>query len=894
MESGSKKIYELYKADNSAPVHYYTKIYFYFEDQYQQADCFLCEDCLVIKTSSVDKEHIYYSNIRKCVLDEQSYFLFKLSLFNEIFNNQSHIYLACSDRELFRHKLEICFRAYYLDNFLRDNKMPIFKGVLHKKLSKMVPQDYFKIPKVLDFSESKYSKIERGGYSFLLPILYKAMPGCNQLIFFRGDQDEIMNTSNDFFSFQISRDIPMNQFEFFGSRRNLAFYAEEIMHTWLLGTNSKIDIIEHKSYQKRMNLNGDRARWNSYLISLQEDSSYMYFIGVLRRQFIPPDLEVFDDFVMMMKFDLHGQQNINFSTVNEEEIPSENKSSNPKQIFTVAMDSLMSESIESEVFKDQLCDKIEWLGLSFEEYQFYEYNYGIKPTSIRPISNRIVYYVLRKLNDEYSETKNDNIYSGLIDELNKREKDDTLTNFSSQAGHVLILQIVKNIIEIIPKKVSPKTYEKIKKNWLLKCIDYIFYAIHGGYFPSQLTMFDLIYLSTERLAGEEKPTDSILTFLLRLQPENESFSEYLEDLTKNGASLAPKIIYFLDNFRKTKFTWNKNVLMLYLRNNYILTIMSYDLDRYVELLYSMLTLEYIDSEIRIATLHGVLKLLADQNQAFVALKDDLMKVFDRKKIFVIELLRVIGSTNQNIEYLDAALEVLQLLSLECQKLRVYFVTQGNIQGIIKGLLSRNLRYMGIKESCLLLINSLIRMEENIREIADCLGNEIVIMFKEVVSGKNEESRITMFHLLLQLSKALVRDSAFYDLLAEQGVLTIITNPTYYKDLKDLIKFTLRIEIIDLIYQCFKEKNDAPPTTIDKETTDFVLATLEHLYMIKSYKNNEKLIMRIFKLMKYFIQIRSFRKALSTETVKGVLTELISNGKEKTVKGATGFKSKLHF
>ena len=144
------------------------------------------------------------------------------------------------------------------------------------------------------------------GYKFILPETYDNSESSSELIFHRNFSNGQNINKSDFLSIQISENIPICQLEFFGSRKTLSFYAEEIVHEWLRGLTQTIDIIKHSSFEKRMNLNADKAKWEGYNIILKDGDNFLYFVGVLRRLFIPPDLTTFSDFLVMMKFDIHG------------------------------------------------------------------------------------------------------------------------------------------------------------------------------------------------------------------------------------------------------------------------------------------------------------------------------------------------------------------------------------------------------------------------------------------------------------------------------------------------------------------------------------------------------------------------------------------------------------
>lgn len=65
-------------------------------------------------------------------------------------------------------------------------------------------------------------------------------------------------------------------------------------------------IMSSKPYIKKYNLTADRAQINCWDVHIRT-KSYDLFVTVVRRKFIPPLMEVFQDIVIISNFDFHNE-----------------------------------------------------------------------------------------------------------------------------------------------------------------------------------------------------------------------------------------------------------------------------------------------------------------------------------------------------------------------------------------------------------------------------------------------------------------------------------------------------------------------------------------------------------------------------------------------------------
>ena len=83
-----------------------------------------------------------------------------------------------------------------------------------------------------------------------------------------------------------------------------------------------------------------------------------------------------------------------------------------------------------------------------------------------------------------------------------------------------MLETLNDFISMIPKLGNPKHHKAKTENWRIKCLDYLVYCLHGGYFPSKLRIFDLMFAPGDRNDTQLTKVDFVLLTLLRFEPEN--------------------------------------------------------------------------------------------------------------------------------------------------------------------------------------------------------------------------------------------------------------------------------------------------------------------------------------------------------------------------------------
>ena len=105
-----------------------------------------------------------------------------------------------------------------------------------------------------------------------------------------------------------------------------------------------------------------------------------------------------------------------------------------------------------------------------------------------------------------------------------------------------------------------------------------------------------------------------------------------------------------------------------------------------------------------------------------------------------------------------------------------------------------MKYAGIKESCILLIRSILSAEENTREITEHLFEEIIAIIREVIDNHETRKNIGIFRLILQLSRVLIKDDQFFDHVRSEGIYSKLIDAKRYLNLYDNDHCLMRTEL----------------------------------------------------------------------------------------------------
>lgn len=142
-----------------------------------------------------------------------------------------------------------------------------------------------------------YNRYELKQYCFFLPSEYE--PRKQVGIY---ENKEVKNCK---IMLQITDLMPLEILRQLGDREELKFYAQ-IFLEGIMGDRNDYWIMSSKIYYKRNNLTFDSAQWSGWEIHIKEPRRDSIII-ILRRKFIPPIMDNFQDFALVLRGPLVDQ-----------------------------------------------------------------------------------------------------------------------------------------------------------------------------------------------------------------------------------------------------------------------------------------------------------------------------------------------------------------------------------------------------------------------------------------------------------------------------------------------------------------------------------------------------------------------------------------------------------
>ena len=881
---------ELLKTEIGCPVHYFLKVY-YYDEVFTPIDCIFSEDCICLRSRLDDPIYLYFSNLRRLLLDQNSYFLVKLEFKDEIRDGEDYLYMAVYNRVDFTNKLGISFRCFYLNRELKDKKLPIFRAKLENRVRNYMPQDLFKLPVVIKHRELKYIKALVQGYSFFLPDDYKASE-YSENIFLRYD-DASGGEKPDFVSFQVSRNIPLNQLQFFGKKVNVEYYAEEIMQSWLKSSKTRLFVIESSRYCKRLNLNNDKSKWVGHLIVIKGEEGAIYIVGVLRRLFIAPMLDTFDDFVIMMQYHSEEARQPHIIDVSQEdEDPESQAHIRPVEIFKLMMDSVQCENMDDCLYLQQIQERIEYLGLTFEEYKFLEHTYDITPQSdiIRGETIKLMVFILQCLYSGLESVKSQE-YNILNENLHKREKlgydEQERDHIQSSSGLSYLSKLISNLRKYISQSGTAGMQgggQQAKSNWVIKCLDYFVYCIHGGYFPSRLTLEDLMITNNDTVTLHDKTAvkmKQILIVLLRFLGEDENIFDIVnrepETLTLFGI-----VQNFVDNHEKILYTWNDHVLHVMLRTRFLYDELARDPLLFIKFINCMLQSGYVSIETKKAVLQSILKLFEDKAEK------DYKSEMEKNRTYLIVITNLL-KTEKNSELRILALNVLIGICHKSEKLQFFLVKQGEIVDIIEKIFSKEIGSELMRLACIHLMCKLCENKQNHDVIIEKLLDYVIQIFHEIIARIKKVNPIALT-MLIDLSILLSIHATFCARFHVEQIMQSLMKMRFYLGIPDPDN-RLKINIHSLFKKFYSSK-DEESQSFTADMGEFLLESFRHICSQPEIRGVKNLVRAVFRSMSKYKDNEQFKETFVGGRTEELFDHLIRECEGENSKLASKFKKKI--
>ena len=294
-------------------------------------------------------------------------------------------------------------------------------------------------------------------------------------------------------------------------------------------------ILSSKAYMKKQNLTSDRAQWSAWEVYIRTETHEL-FVTVLRRKFIPPLMEIFQDLILISAFDLLDEHGQTGEYRRSEQFLS--------QVHRTGVDTVYPVQRYSNIYKNIIEEKATALLMDEDTVNFYHYNLNIMPNGITYAVNylRSILGIMARYNGEYCKELLRQLKSMKLvrkEDLVDKSPADIVRSFEQSSSFS-----VKNNI-----------------NWTSKIARYLAHCIDGGILCSQFTLSTLIRMIanvTETL--DELNLKTEILYLLHVRKKTQKYERTGENIT----SVIKTLISAPD-----EFTFNENILGVLIESGYI-------------------------------------------------------------------------------------------------------------------------------------------------------------------------------------------------------------------------------------------------------------------------------------------------------------------------------------
>ena len=306
------------------------------------------------QTNNINSYTLDYGQINTILLDIDSNFYQKFDLKKHA-DFKKELWVVTEDRKNFVNNIQTCYQADQMTRMLVSKQICItkkkfeyweknrFANSLYKypqlvyTMKNKLTAEYWSLkrlndlePKQLDYLNPNKNLVWESGsiknYNFQRPsgIIKKEDEDLQIYYLFediynaktkkkkKGEDD-----SDEFFiSMQIIENSPLTILHNYGSKNDLQSYTLDIQQNWMDFLNMEYFIEMNSNYSKRFNLNEDISEWSGWVLKASskpiqknmkavndeiEYSKTDYWVLVLRRKFIPPYLDIMDEFLILMQ-----------------------------------------------------------------------------------------------------------------------------------------------------------------------------------------------------------------------------------------------------------------------------------------------------------------------------------------------------------------------------------------------------------------------------------------------------------------------------------------------------------------------------------------------------------------------------------------------------------------
>eukprot|EP00347_Sterkiella_histriomuscorum_P016136 403354352 len=475
---------------------------------------------------------IKYAHLERCLTDEKKVTLIQLQLSdNRDPTHPQKLNIYSQDRITLIDSF-ICY--WQIDYMYRYRIFAKFPLLLRQKIdtrgkdfSNMASGKHQnKIPSRILAAPMGYRPIEFKGYKFFLPKLFARK---------KGKESEYINVEQrENIVVQISEFIPVDYLcKMPDHRRDIQEFAQNLALS-RIDAKTQYYIMSSKPYIRKYNLTADKALINCWDVHIRT-MKYDLFVTVLRRKFIPPLMELFQDIVIISIFDFH----------NEHGQVGEFRSSDLylAQVHHFLADSVYPTQRYNTIYKNIIEEKSNALLMDEDTMNFYHYNLNIQPIGITFAVNylRSILTILSRYNGEYPKELNRQLKGMKLvrkDEYVERSPAEIVKNFEEVSFHV-----------------------KNNTNWTEKIARYLAHVMNGGLLQSQFTLQTFVkMIQNVTESQDEMNLKEEIVYLLHIRDKDRKFERRQEPITtiiKNFISSHESQVY------------NENVLIVIIESGYL-------------------------------------------------------------------------------------------------------------------------------------------------------------------------------------------------------------------------------------------------------------------------------------------------------------------------------------
>jgi len=807
---------------------------------FKENDYFFClgqHSFFLIKRNLEEIEcEIYLAHIETVFIDNYKYNILQIQ-FSENRDNKipAKMNLITDDRPLLINHMASSWKTDYMFRKGRIMNMPLFKADLANQIKDIDFMNKSLLPASLTDPDLyiHLKKHELNGYFFFL---YEAFEPQKEV----GVYQNPANSCKVFL--QISDNMPLDFITLMRDREELKYYSQVFLDA-IMGDRRDYWIISSGVYHKRNNLTMDSAQWAGWEIHLRDNKKEILII-LMRRKFIPPMMDVFQDFAIVMNGPIIEKTDT--KTAKEYITYLRNMADSLYSVNT------LHNTSQNSIYRLLIEEKANGLLLDDETYYFYQYKKDLKPKQI-VFGIKYLSCILKTLS------------SGVSDEYMTLEKE-LLHKYDTEIqGDVYgVSQIKENdptalINEFL--KLSYQGSDNIKKKlWLYKLSRYLAYCVDGGLLNGQFSLVEILH----HFNNNNSPNLlKIINFLLHLTPEKGDIETDFYQSTEGTKLEVVSLLNKIKKINSSSYIYNEKVMKTLIENDFFFNEFKHLCENnnespqsYAEVLIQLL-LNSKSSALKCSICRHLISFQAEVKSKEKEGEDEFMKsVF---KILNKPLIEMYKSSNKTL----ATLACVALLNIcwNSKEIKFLIVFEGGGSVALSNLTSRDetlLRYS------LQLVMSLCSIYQNIENF---IKNGLITKLLNILYGTKVPGTaysVKVISLVLQIIRIIIgqTDSKFQEI--EKNLLYFVNIlDTEYMNCEDVeiemmgllkkmalknfsCKKTIGLNMIKNIMEKMGKKQVMKPMKVIDQYLQLLCILVkdsEPIFLEELYKNDAKNILK---------------------------------------------------